>query len=73
MTFLELKLFQERLYLATDTFDAFNIANLVVPFVELCQMGRERSLVHGQDLVDLAVDHDVDHGELSPGQILVLV
>ena len=73
MSFLELVLFQERLNLIADSFDAINISNLVVPFVEFGQMRRKGSVIHGHDLLNLAEDKDVDHGELRPGQILVFL
>ena len=73
MSFLELVLFQERLNLIADSFDAINISNLIVPFVEFGQMRRKGSVIHGHDLMNLAEHEDVDEGELRPGQIFVFL
>ena len=73
MSFLELVLFQERLKLIADSFNAIFISNLVVPFVEFGQMRRKGSLVHRHDLLNLAEYQDVDNGKLRPGQILVFL
>lgn len=66
-------LFKKWRQLSIDRLHRFEGINLVEPLVQLAQVGWDGTLVHGEDLLEFAVDNDVNDGKLGSRQILILL